>query len=174
MYAADRAPQSGMQRIAHPNHGNSRIARVRSAVLTCLVALALAACGREDNHHIPAACKSGPAAVRAALARAPGQVRVEGTPLSGCFVRSSEPGDVQIVGSAYVSVAADLADAARARPESAAATQLGYLVGASRRGASRTQGIHDELVRRLEQELLGVKTGSAAFLRGERAGRASG
>jgi hypothetical protein len=164
-----------MQRIAHPSRGNSRIAAVRgAAAILCLTLLLGAGCGREDDHRIPAACKGGPAPLRAALAGAPGEVRLGDTLLSDCFVRSSDPGDVQIVGAAYVSVAADLAAEARGRPQSAAATRLGYLVGAARRGAARTQGIHDELVRRLEQELGGIDTGSAAFRRGERAGRASG
>jgi hypothetical protein len=167
-----------MQRIAGPNHGNryaSTIAAVRRlTTLICCLALGAAACGRQDEHHIRAACKGGPEPLRAALAGAPGEVRLQGTLLSGCFVRSSDPGDIQIVGAAYVSVAADLATEARGHPESAAATRLGYLVGAARRGAARTQGIHDELVRRLEQELGAIHTGSAAFRRGERAGRTSG
>lgn len=144
--------------------------------MTCAlaIALAVAGCGRDDEHPIPEACKSGAAAVRAALSSAPEQVRLGATPLSGCFVRSSEPADVQLVGATYVSVASELAAGARADRGSAAATRLGYLVGAARRGAARTQGIHDELVRRIEQELVAVDTASEAFRRGERAGRASG
>jgi hypothetical protein len=148
----------------------------RLTALMCSLAVGLGAvgCGREDDHDLPAACESGAGAVRAALASAPGAVRVNGTPISGCFVRSSDPADVQLVGATYVALATELAAGARHEPEGAAATRLGYLVGAARRGASRTQGIHDELVRRIEQELVTVDAGSEAFRRGERAGRASG
>jgi hypothetical protein len=169
-----------MQRIARRNHGNrcaSTIATVhRLTGLICALATGLGAagCGRDDDHDLPVACESGAGAVRAALTSAPGEVRVEGTPISGCFVRSSTPADVQLVGATYVAVASELAAGARREPKGAAATRLGYLVGAARRGASRTQGIHDELVRRIEQELIPVDTGSEAFRRGERAGRASG
>ena len=38
---------------------------------------------------------------------------------------------------------------ARRRPDGPEATRLGYLVGAMRRGASATQGIHDEMIRRV-------------------------
>jgi hypothetical protein len=171
-----------MQQIAGENHGKPRVKTCDifhevplriAAILVLVVALAVG-CSREQDHHVPAACKSGVDALRAALQRAPGEVRLEGTLLSSCFVRSSEPGDVQAVGATYVEVASELAAKARTQPQGVAATRLGYLVGATRRGAARTQGIHDELVRRIDQELLSVDTGSSAFHRGERAGRSSG
>ena len=87
---------------------------------------------------------------------------------------ASPPGDLQEIGAAYIAVAADLAFEARADPDGPAATRLGYLIGAVRRGADRTQGIHAELVRRMEQELVIVDTRSSAFREGERAGRESG
>ena len=123
---------------------------------------------------LPVACKSGEAAVKRALVAAPGPVAVDGTPLSGCLIRASDSADLQLVGATYLAVAADLASEARADRESAAATRLGYLVGAVRRGAARTQGVHDEMVRRIEQELVIVDTRAAAFRTGERAGRSSG
>jgi hypothetical protein len=140
------------------------------------MALALAACGRDDSGQLPSACQfpDGPRSVRAALASAPGEVRLEGTPLSSCLVREASASDVQSVGAAYVSAASDLAAAARAAPHSRATTQLGYLVGAVRRGASRTAGIHYELVRRVELELNGVDSRAPEFVRGERAGESSG
>ena len=52
--------------------------------------------------------------------------------------------------------------------------QLGYLVGAVRRGAARTAGIHYELERRVDQELNGLDTSAPEYLRGERAGQSSG
>jgi hypothetical protein len=47
-------------------------------------------------------------------------------------------------------------------------------VGAARRGAAHTPGIHNELVRRLEQETDPFQGHSAALERGERAGRRLG
>jgi hypothetical protein len=139
-----------------------------------LLAAALTACGKEDAPSLPAECKTGPGAVRSALAAAPARVSLEGTAISGCVDHASDSADVQAMGFTLVSVAEDLAHEARRAPDGRAALELGYLVGAAERGAARTQGIHDELVNRLRQELLLVNTRRAAFRRGERAGRASG
>lgn len=139
-----------------------------------LAALALAGCGRETEPVLPSACRLGADAVRQALHDAPAEVRLQGTALSGCLIRASEPGDVLLVGEAFVGVASELSRRALAEPDGRAALELGYLVGAVRRGASRTQGIHDELVRRLEQELVLIDTATGAFRRGELAGRAAG
>jgi hypothetical protein len=149
----------------------------RRGALALLVApVALAACGRDVTGDLPSACRfqDGSRTVRAALAAAPGQVRIDGTPLSHCLVREADVGDVQSVGATYVAVASDLADAARRQPHGPAATQLGYLVGAVRRGASKTAGIYYELERRVELELNGVDVNAAGFLRGEREGAADG
>jgi hypothetical protein len=144
--------------------------------LVLLMAALLAGCGRDTAGTLPAACRfpNGPGAVRAALARAPGEVRLDGTPLSKCLVREADASDVQSVGAVYVDTASGLASRVRAAPHSAAAVQLGYLVGAVRRGASKTAGIHYELQRRVEAELSGIDTHSPEFSRGERAGEASG
>lgn len=131
-------------------------------------------CTREEEGGVPVACKAGEASVRGALGRAPGRVSMEGRPLSACLARSSDPADLQVVGAVFIGVAEDLARSARSHPDGPAATQLGYLMGSARRGAHRTQGIHSELVRRMEQELVVVDTSTAAFRRGERAGRESG
>ena len=123
---------------------------------------------------LPVACRQGQEAVQSALARAPSGVRIDGTLLSECLNRGGDARDVQEVGAVFISVTADLARRARDQAEGPAAGQLGYLVGAVRRGAARTQGIHTELVRRIEQELLIVDTDSPAFRAGERAGRETG
>ena len=123
---------------------------------------------------LPVACRQGEQAVQRALAREPTGVRIDGTLLSECLNRVGDARDVQEVGATFVSVAADLAPRARAAPDGVAARQLGYLVGALRRGAARTQGIHAEMLRRVEQELLVVNTGARAFRAGERAGSESG
>lgn len=143
--------------------------------LVCIAAAAVVApgCGGDDEQ-LPDACRAGPAKVRAALERAPGPVAVDGVRLSSCFTESSAASDIQSVGATYVSVAGGLADAARARPEGPEALRLGYLVGAVHRGASGDQGPASELVRRLDNEATRMDQRSAAFARGERAGRRGG
>jgi hypothetical protein len=112
--------------------------------------------------------------VRAALVRAPATVELDGTPLSGCLARGSSAAEVQQVGSAYLSVVAELADEVRRRPFGPTALRLGYLVGAIRRGAADTQGIHDEFLRRVGQELTGINTSTDSYRIGYEAGRARG
>ena len=144
----------------------------RALAALLLVAPLLVACAVQREVTTPVGCKTGPEALRRALADAPQEVVLRGTPLSECVARASDQADIQTVGAAFVEVAADLAPKARAQPDGPEALELGYLVGAARSGAR--PGLHDELVRRLEQELAGVDTSSSAFLSGERAGSASG
>ena len=139
--------------------------RVLMAVL--LAAVAAAGCSQEDESPLPAACRLGPDAVVSALGSAPGEVRLEGdTALSDCLTRGSEQADVLLMGEVLLTAAARLADERDA-------LRLGYLLGAVQRGAGGTQGIHDELVRRLEQEAA-LLDDRPAFARGERAGLESG
>ena len=134
----------------------------------------MAGCSRDDSSPVPVGCKEGPDSVRAALARAPARVELAGTPLSECFTRASNSSDLQQVGASYLSVASRLADRARLDPNGEDALRLGYLVGATQRGAGRTQGVHEELRRRIEQETLGLDTRSPAYRRGHEAGRNRG
>jgi hypothetical protein len=136
--------------------------------------LLLGGCDSDGEEHLPGACRASEANVRAALSDAPGRVELDGVRLSGCLVKSSNPAELQDVGALYLDAAAALAGAAAKRPEGAAALQLGYLVGAVGRGAERTQGIHSELVRRLEQEAASLADSSGTYARGRRAGARSG
>lgn len=146
-------------------------AKPGKALLLLAIALSIGGCsGDGDDPMSPAACKEGARALHTALARAPARVEQDGTPLSACLVRGSDPADLQLVGGIWLSAAAFLSDQARFNPNGPEALRLGYLVGAARRGAARTQGVHDELVRRLEQELTSVDTRSPSFQRGLRAG----
>ena len=149
-----------------------RPVRRRTATALAVCALASAGCSREESA-LPVGCGEGPAAFRSALATAPREVRVEGARLSECLTDGADGAELQNVGLAYVETASTLSDEARRRPDGRAASQLGYLVGAVRRGAAGTPGMHAELVRRVEQEAAGLER-SPAFRRGERAGRRSG
>jgi len=150
--------------------------RYKPAALATLLSFALvtAGCSSDDDEGVPVDCKEGPAAVRTALARAPATVRLGDTLLSDCLARNSSAADLQQVGGAYLSVLAGLADEARRRPSGPATLRLAYLVGAIRRGAADTQGIHDEFLRRVDQELTGINTATDTYRRGYEAGRARG
>jgi hypothetical protein len=111
-----------------------------------------------------------------ALRRAPGPVRLEGgTRLSTCVARSDDDSEIQDVGAAYTGVASALAQ--RVPRSDAAAVQLGYLAGATRRGARHTNGLAAELVRRVEQAV-GIAgppaARRAAYTRGLAAGTRGG
>ena len=140
-----------------------------------LATLAAAGCG-EDDRPLPAACATGPGPAVRALTSAPGPVRLAGgTKLSSCVERARSDADLQTVGSVLTRTADELAGAMDRSDE--AALQLGYLVGAVRKGARHTSGIHEELVRRVEQAI-GVDGAPpprrAAFDRGLAAGERSG
>ena len=118
-------------------------------MLLCSV-LALAGCGDEEERPA-AACPASPEPVVAALRDAPGQVRIGGVKLSSCLTEGSRSEDLQRVGTAYVEAAAALAREAGRHPEGRRALELGYLVGAARRGAGSASAIQAELVHRLER-----------------------
>ena len=138
------------------------------------LALVLPAAGcRQEDAKYPPECSNGPRAVRAALAKAPdGEVAIEGqVKLSDCLVPSNDAGPLASFGGSVITVASPLVARAR-RGDERAAVELGYLYGALERGAD--SGVHDELVFRLEQELIRVNRNSPAFRRGEAAGRDRG
>jgi hypothetical protein len=139
----------------------------RLIALGLLVFAAAAGCSREDGEaKLPAACESEPSAFVSALRAAPAPVRVEGVAISDCLPSNASVGDGQLVGSALLETAQRLGEEGRALP-------LGYLVGAMRRAAPQGQGVHLELVRRVEQEA-GPLADAPGFDRGLRAGRSSG
>ena len=141
-----------------------------------LLAATVGCAAQGAKEPLPFACQSGQEAVQAALRAAPRPVRLEGVPLSACFGPQSDGAELQGVGISFVGAAASLAERARERPEGDAAAQLGYLIGAMRRGAGsvETQGINTELVRRVEQELTLVDPDSRALREGVRAGERTG
>lgn len=148
---------------------------VRSVARLAVLAATLATgCSTGEAPDAPLSCQATTASLERALGDAPDPVTLRGTPISSCFTRAGDSGEIQSIGFPITEATSNLAREARERPEGESALELGYLVGAVRAGAGRTQGIHDELLRRVEQELAGVDTGSAAFREGERAGRESG
>jgi hypothetical protein len=141
---------------------------------TAAVAAWAAGCG-DSTRPPPAVCTERPEAIAAALGGAPGRVRLaDGIPLSECVRRARADADLQSVGSVLTVVADGLRT--RAQADAGAALRLGYLVGATERGGRHTNGIHAELIRRLEQDaaLPGAGAAVAAFQRGLRAGRVDG
>lgn len=141
-----------------------------------LAAFAVAAGCSQSEPAIPPACLEGQGAVTGALRGAPGAVSfADGTRLSACIERADSGAELQEVGTSYVGVASTLAEAV---PRSdAAALQLGYLVGATRRGAANTNGTGIELLRRVEATI-GIDgpppARRAAYARGLAAGHRAG
>lgn len=116
-----------------------------------LVAVVTAACGSTDEPATPVACLSGTDVYVGALAKAPGDVRLDGeTPISECLVPDQDVGAQNTVGAAAIGAATQLNAKARERPGSDATVQLGYLIGSIQEGAAGTGGIHTDLVRRLD------------------------
>jgi hypothetical protein len=134
----------------------------------------VAGCGNEDVV-VPVECEQGPEVVREALRAAPGDVRLQGrVRISDCFQQAASSAAVQNLGSTFLATAQQLADRARADPRGDEAVQLGYMLGAVRRGAGTESGVHYEAVRRVEQELEGVDMTTPEFRRGLEAGRRAG
>jgi len=151
-----------------------------AAVLLALSLLALAGCGRDDPS-TPAACLEGQDLYLAALAKAPGEVKLAGgTPISECLAENQSGGDLSRVGEAMIESATLLNGEARGVPDGPAALRLGYLVGAAKRGAEQTEGIHSDLIRRLTVAARYTTEGPlppafvSAYREGFDAGRAGG
>lgn len=122
---------------------------MRRLLVPIAALILLAGCGVSDDS-TPVACLEGASPYLRALEEAPGEVRLAGaTPISGCLAANQSGGDLAEVGATMVAAATELNAAARGAPGGAANLRLGYLLGAAQRGAEDTEGIHDELIRRL-------------------------
>jgi hypothetical protein len=147
----------------------------RALALAALTTALIAGCGK-DERPLPAACTAGPKPVARALEQAPRPVRLVGGPsLSTCVERARSDADIQTVGSVFTRAADGLAGDMRTSDD--AALRLGYLIAAVRKGARHTSGIHEELVRRVEQAvgLDGAPPARrAAYAQGLAAGERSG
>ncbi|HKN94438.1 MAG TPA: hypothetical protein VJU60_08910 [Thermoleophilaceae bacterium] len=124
----------------------------------------------------PTACTDGTAgsriaAIQAALRRAPAPVRLsDGTRISDCLAGDADSGDLQNVGLMLLTLTQRLVDG---KQDHRSLLELGYLVGAVQRGATRSQ-VDGEIERRIDQEVTDAEARSSAFRRGQRAGRANG
>ena len=120
------------------------------AAAALLAAVAVAGCSRSEGATPSPECTVGAPEVAKALGAAPGDVRlVDGTALSECVRRAESESDLQNIGLVLTRVAEDLEDRARTTPR--AALELGYLIGAARRGAPSDSSLQAELVYRLER-----------------------
>ena len=144
--------------------------RIAIALLALVV---LAGCGSTDSS-TPVACLEGEGAYLKALEAAPDEVELGGgTLISECLAENQKAGDLATVGTTLVGVATKLNAEARDEPGGEASLRLGYLLGAAERGASQTDGIHAELIRRLTSAARyspDNRPPSAAFLRVYREG----
>jgi hypothetical protein len=159
--------------------------RMRSILIVGLaaaIAFGAVDCG-EGEDETPVACLDGRGAYLGALGNAPGDVRLSGeVPISDCLARNQQGGELATVGATMVAVATRLNAEARREPGGESTVQLGYLLGAAERGAAATEGIHADLLRRLDAAARyspnGSEQPSAPFQRayesGFEAGRSGG
>jgi hypothetical protein len=118
-------------------------------VLVAAACFGATGCG-EQSDSTPVACLEGTGAYVKALGDAPGVVKLSGeTLVSECLAENQQAGDLAAVGTALVAATTRLNAEARAEPGGDANLQLGYLLGAAKRGAQNTNGIHADLIRRL-------------------------
>ena len=154
---------------------------MRRGTLIAALAVFLAGCG-EDEAGTPDACLGDSKAYLAALEAAPGEVRLDGmTPISDCLAENQSEGDLGSVGEPLIDAATQLNREALDEPSGEAATRLGYLIGAVQEGASKTGGIHEDLVIRLDAAARFSEDGEPppaeferAFGEGYAAGQATG
>jgi hypothetical protein len=112
-----------------------------------LALLALSGCGGRTPP-AEACIQAQPADVLQALRHAPDHVTLaDGTPLSQCVRRTIDDGRLQALGTTLTAAAESLA--LQMRTSDAAAFQLGFLIGATDRGAEQAAGLQGELANRI-------------------------
>jgi hypothetical protein len=112
-----------------------------------LALLALPGCGGRTPP-AEACIQAQPADVLQALKGAPDHVALaDGTPISQCVRRTIDDGRLQALGAALTTAADTLAQ--RMRTSDAAAFQLGFLIGATNRGAAQAAGLQGDLANRI-------------------------
>jgi hypothetical protein len=145
--------------------------RRRCLLLGCVGVAWLGACGAGEEAIAPG-CTERADVERAIADRG---ALPDGTRLSQCLERATDPAALQNLGMVLTVVAEELEDRATADP--AAARRLGFLIGAARRGVAGGDGRGAELAHRLERSGAAVsdEAGTAAALaEGLRDGETSG
>lgn len=129
-----------------------RLPRPPATVIAASVAASLLVGGCGDD--VPAVselCLADAAPIESALRDVGRDAPValdDGTTLAECVERATSDAQLQSLGLTFTTAADHLAARAE-RADADAARQLGFLVGATRRGAARTNGTHLELARRV-------------------------
>jgi hypothetical protein len=133
--------------------------RRRWSLLGCVAVVWLGACGAGEEEPLAASCTDR-AQVERALAAAPEPVVLPATTAA----------DLQNLGTSLTAVAESL------EGDPSRAAQLGYLIGAVRKGLAKTAGTGNELGRRLERSGAEVRDAlaQAELVEGVRAGERSG
>ena len=130
--------------------------RKTSALLTAAAitfAVVLGGCGNNDEVVTPDAGLERVANYQQALRRAPANAGLPGgDQISDCLVRNQSDGDLVNVGDSLRIVATGLSRGMKQGPaeDPSQAIRAGYLVGALKKGAEGTDGIHATLVQRVE------------------------
>lgn len=140
---------------------------ISAGVSTGLIcASLLSGCGRSDEVGIaPIACLAGPDAYLTALEGAPDQVEMnDGTKISDCLVPRQSGGELATIGADLVAAATTLNSDALDEPSGPWSLRAGYLLGAVEKAAWSSNGIHTDLVRRLEAAASYVPQGDAPAL----------
>lgn len=152
--------------------------RSTSAPLTVVAitfAVVLGGCGESSEAVTPTACLDGVSGYQQALGGAPTNVELPGgVKISECLVRNQSDGDLVNVGDSLRIVATDLSRGMKEGPaeDPPQAIRAGYLVGALRKAAEGTDGIHATLVQRVEAAATNnlSKAEQAEYKRGLEAG----
>jgi hypothetical protein len=145
--------------------------RRRCLLLGCVGVVWLGACGASEEAVAPG-CTDRADVERAIADR--GRLP-DGTRLSQCLARATDPAALQNLGAVLTTVAEELED--RAATDPVAARRLGFLIGAARRGVADGDGRAAELAHRLERSGAAVSdeaAAAAALAAGLRDGEASG
>jgi hypothetical protein len=141
--------------------------RRRWLLVGCAGVAGLGACGAGDEPPLSASCTDR-AQVERALAAAPDPVVLpDGTRVSACVRQATSSADLENLGFTFTAIAETL------EGEPGREVELGYLIGAVRKGMSKTSGVGAELAHRLERSGAGAQD-PETLQRGVRAGEASG
>jgi len=152
--------------------------RLLSLIALAALGVTVGACGAGDPPPLDAVCTSSPDVIEHALDRAPAPVTLgDGhAPVGVRLARAQRRGAPDRRRGPDPCGRRPRRRAQHGDPQ--AAVGLGYLVGAARRGAKRTAGIHAELQRRVESSARVLADGgpdvARALQRGVRAGEATG